>query len=285
MASDNAAPASNAPIDLFESKEGKTFYYADAMRDLGAALSMWRAWLLLGLRDFMLQTNRTLLGPAWGVVGTTATVVTIGWVYGSMAHFGSFNAFVFLAGGFIAWYFIAGCIQGGTNVFISAAGVLTERNIPIMFLIMRYFVRMTVEFFLKFSTYAIICAATAFNPGWNILYVFPAILIYLVNGVWVLTLFACVGARFRDAIQIISPLMLIMFLATPIMWPEATLITNKIFVQLNPFAYFIDILRDPMLGRIPSSEDYFVTIGFAVVGFPLAIAALARSKNRLVYWM
>lgn len=284
--SDGIRRASAAlPVDEFEGDGRKLTYFRDAWTDMVAAFSMWRAWGLLGWRDFRLQTSRTLLGSLWGVVGTTVTVVVLGFVYGSMAQFGSFNAFVFLSAGFIAWFFISACIQGGASVFISASGTLTERNIPIFFPILRYFFRIFIEFITKFLTYFIVCAATLFNPGINFLLIFISLLIYVINGIWVLALFAIVGARFRDAIQIISPIMLIVFLATPILWPESSLITNRVAVALNPFTYFIDILRDPMLGRVPEWRDYVVTLLAAVFGWGIAALAFARSKNRLVFWL
>lgn len=285
MADNTTAAPRPLPIDQFEGDGRRLIYFLDAWNDTLAAFGMWRAWTLLGWRDFRLQTSRTLLGSLWGVIGTTVTVVVLGFVYGSMSQFGSYNAFVFLSAGFISWFFISACIQGGASVFISASGTLTERNIPIFFPILRYFFRIFIEFITKFLTYFIVCAFTLFNPGVNFFLIFVSLLIYVLNGIWVLAFFAIVGARFRDAIQIISPIMLIVFLATPILWPEASLISNRIALALNPFTYFIDVLRDPMLGRVPEFRDYAVTLAVAVVGWALAGLAFARSKNRLVFWL
>jgi ABC-type polysaccharide/polyol phosphate export permease len=277
--------AGPSPVDEFLANGSKFASLSHAWSDISTALGMWRAWTLLGWRDFKLQTSRTLLGPLWGVIGTVVTVTLLGFVYGSMSQFGDFNAFVFLAAGFIAWFFISGCIIGGAAVYISAAGVLTERNIPIFFPILRYFFRMFVEFLIKFTTYFLVCAVTLYNPGPSFLLLFPALLLYAFNGLWVLTFFAIIGARFRDAIQIISPLMLIVFLATPILWPESSLIKNGLLVAANPFSYFIDVLRDPMLGRVPEFKDYAVTVIVGIFGWALAFIAFARSKNRLVFWL
>jgi lipopolysaccharide transport system permease protein len=58
------------------------------------------------------------------------------------------------------------------------------------------------------------------------------------------------------------------------------------FVNLNPFAVMLDLLRDPILyGRFPSATSY--GLGVAAVGLTAAIAAfwLSRVEKRMIFYL
>ncbi len=258
---------------------------ADGLDDLWQGARMARIWAKLGWWDFKGQTRRTLLGPLWSVLGTGITVAVLGYVYGAVLDLESAQAFPYIAGGLVIWFFISGCINGGLSTYMSARGVIEERSLPISFSVYRFVFRYAVELIVKFSVFAVAAAAVALPVNANMLLAIPGVLILLVNGLWVVLVFAPLGARFRDVAQIVSPLMLIAFLASPVLWPEGMLGSSSFIAKYNPFAHFLAIVRDPLMGSAPSATSVTLTLAFAVTGWILAVVVHCMTKDRIVYWL
>ena len=70
-------------------------------------------------------------------------------------------------------------------------------------------------------------------------------------------LLGAVAARFRDIPMIVTSVMQISFFVTPVMW-QAQQLTERaqLVVHWNPLAAFLELLRAPLLGHVPSSEAW-----------------------------
>jgi ABC-2 type transport system permease protein len=264
---------------------GERGQLTEAILDLAAGARLWRTWGLLGWRDFRHQTNRTIIGPLWTVVGMAVTVGALGYVYGALLSWPPRTGYPFLAAGLLAWFFISGSIQGGCSVFINAAGILQERPLPISFNIYRFTWRLFIEFGIKFLVFVITALAVWFNPGLSLLYILPILPLYFLNALWVIQLFGMIGTRYRDFPQLVNPLMLIAFLTTPILWPQSALNDQQFIGTYNPLTHFIDILREPLLGNPPPLGSIVVVGAIMIVGWIVTLFAFARFKNRIVFWL
>ncbi|UNM06476.1 MAG: hypothetical protein H6925_01920 [Holosporaceae bacterium] len=86
--------------------------------------------------------------------------------------------------------------------------------------------------------------------------------------------------------HIINSFMTFIFLLTPIMWRPEILSGKKAFlVYLNPFSYYLAILRDPLLGRVPDVTYYYGV--FAMIGIMIfaAVYIYKRVAHRIVFWV
>lgn len=84
---------------------------------------------------------------------------------------------------------------------------------------------------------------------------FPFILgfmIVVVNLIWIATLFAVISVRFRDFPQMVMSFMQVVFYITPILFSGTMLAKYSLLLKLNPFAWFIEIIRSPLVGKCPS---------------------------------
>lgn len=274
----------NDTIYVYKAGGGFSDLHADAVHDLVSGAQMWRIWAKLGWRDYLQQNGRNVWGPLWSIAGLGATVGILGYVYGALLSYEPRHGYPFTAGGLIAWFFIASCIGGGPFVFLNAAGLIKERPLPISFNVFQYTFRIYIEFLSKFAVFAIVAALTRFVPNANVLLLIPGLLIYFITGLWVTLLIGLGGSRYRDLNQIIGPIMLIVFLSTPILWPAGMLQMGWV-ASLNPFTHFIDIIREPLLGNAPSLVNYCVSAAIAVGGCALTFFVFARTKDRLIFWL
>ncbi len=257
----------------------------EGVRDLVAGALMYKIWLALGWMDMRNQTHRTVLGPAWSIIGTAIQVFILGKVYGALLNTDPSEGFPYIAAGLILWFFISACIMGGLSVFVSAAGLLKEKSLPISFAVYRYTYRLLVELFYKSSVFVLIGIWFGLPLSWNIGLALPGLVLLIANAVWVILLLGVIGARFRDIRELIGPLMLIAFLATPVLWHSSHLGHDQMLVNLNPFTHYLEIVRAPLLGATPAAISYEVVIALTAAGWLTALLAFGPQRNRIVFWL
>jgi lipopolysaccharide transport system permease protein len=99
-------------------------------------------------------------------------------------------------------------------------------------------------------------------------------------------LLGAMAARFRDVPMIITSLMQISFFVTPVMW-QAQQLTERaqMVVHWNPLAAFLELLRAPLLGRVPSGEAWFMASMVLMVLSVAFLVVYVRIRRRIVYWL
>jgi len=283
----SSRPGGGASIEVYQFDAGQSIVarFADGLMDLREAAGMMPIWLVLAWRDFLQQTRRTFMGPLWSIIGTGITVTVLGYVYGAVLKMNGSTVFPHIAAGLVIWFFISGCINGGLSVYISARGVLEERALPVAFSAFRFVFRYMIELIVKFVVFALAAAAVALPMNVNAFLALPGLVILILNGLWVVLVFGPLGARYRDVSQVVSPLMLIAFLASPVLWPEGMLGGSGFIATFNPFTHFLAIVRDPLLGSPPSMLSVVVTLAVTVGGSVLAVVCHCLYKDRIVFWI
>ena len=286
---------SNFVATTKEPSDAETYYYAagqgvganlrHALNDLLEGAKLYRTWGMLAWRDWKSQTRRTLLGPVWSIVGLGIQVAALGYVYGALLKTDPTEGYPYIAAGLILWFFISGSMLGGLSVYLGGAGVLKERSLPVSFTVYRYTFRLLAELCYKFILFVIVAALAGLAPNWNMALALPALLIFALNGLWVILLFGVIGARFRDVRELVSPLMLIAFLATPVLWKKQLLGGSEFIATYNPFTHYLAIMREPLLGHLPSVSSVAIVLALTVAGSAVAIAAFSLAKNRIVFWL
>jgi lipopolysaccharide transport system permease protein len=87
--------------------------------------------------------------------------------------------------------------------------------------------------------------------------------------------------------QIIQSIIQVIFYVTPVMWMRQTLTgdAGKLMIEINPLFHLIDVVRAPLLGEVPSSLSYTVTILMAAIGWVVAIQFYRQYKHKIAYWV
>jgi lipopolysaccharide transport system permease protein len=60
---------------------------------------------------------------------------------------------------------------------------------------------------------------------------------------------------------------------------------HRWIVEFNPLAYLIDIVRQPLVGIVPSLFTWSVVVVMAAIGWLPALAFTGRYHQRLPYWV
>lgn len=192
----------------------------------------------------------------------------------------------YLTVGFIAWNMLSALVADGTQVFVTNATAIKEIPVPCTIYVFRILWRNTLIFGHNLLVYIALLFIFELRPYPEIFLALPGFCLILLNGVWIGMLLGLANARFRDVSQFVNNAMRLVFFLTPIIWyAEMATGPRASFVMLNPFFYFIEIVRAPMLGQMPDARVWYVAILITLLGWVVALPVYARWRRQISYWV
>ena len=244
-------------------------------------------WASLGWRDVRLRYRRTVIGPFWASINLAIYAIGVGVVGAGLWEQTLASYLPFLVSGMMVWLLISTIISESCGLFLSGAILLREVSFDYSVLAYALVWRNFIVFLHHLVVYIVICLILA--PGLlrpTILLAIPALLVIIGNGVWIALLCGMICLRFRDVQQLIANLTQIALFVTPIFWPPASLHgpAHRIFVDLNPLYHMIDIVRGPMLDRVPAPASALVAIAITALGWSATLWLFGRFRKRIAYW-
>ncbi|MBX9747201.1 MAG: ABC transporter permease [Hyphomonadaceae bacterium] len=256
-----------------------------SLQDLGGSIARVQLAAWLAVDDVHGRYRRTVLGPLWITIGQAAMVAGFALVFSGLFGVDPQSYLLYLAVGFPVWTLLSQFLSDMPGVFISAKGVIESYELPWLMHIWRRAFGYVLTFLHHLLILVVVMAAMQVMPSWQMLYAIPALLIVLVAGVGVGMLVAVVGARYRDLQPAMGVASGFLMLMSPVVWRANQLEVNAWIVQFNPFYYYLEILRAPLLQQdVPVSIWLGASIG-AVVLFLIGFAAFVIGRRRLYHWL
>lgn len=258
-----------------------------AAEDLLRGLRKRELWGRLGWLDVKRRYRRTTIGPFWTSITLAIYVLSVGTVGAAIWHQNIYDYLPFLVSGMIVWTLVSTIITESCVLFI--AGQSLFRNIRFEYSILAYaliwrnFLILLHNFVIYFLIVLVLKPSLL---GVTALFALPGLALVVLNGVWVSLLFGMVCLRFRDVPPLVTSVLQIAMLITPLFWPADTLtgIKRFVFVDLNPLYHVVDVVRAPLIGRMPEAISYGVLIVMTIAGWALTYAMFKRFRKRLAYW-
>ena len=259
---------------------------AAARADLAGGLTRWRLWLLLGVGDIRQRYQRSRVGQFWITVSMLVTIVALGAVYSYLFRMTLRDYLPSLTLGIVVWALISSMVTEACTVFTGAGIYLQQAPLPKSMFVHRMLVRNLVTFAHNLVIIPLLYLAFGIAPGWPIILAPLGLAIVTVNGFWIGLLVGMFCARFRDMPQMIASLMQIAFFVTPVMWRQDQLPPEKSWlVDINPLANLLRLIRDPLMGHVPTPSVYITGIALILVGFSVTLPFFVRFRARIVYWL
>lgn len=257
----------------------------DVLADWKAALGNYRFWWRFGLLDIRLRYRRTLLGPFWVTLSFGVSAVALSLVYSLLFKVSRGSYFAYLIVGLAVWSMMATLITEGCTTFVRYSQLIQQHPLPILVHPLRSVVSTFLVFAHNLIVVVIALAVAGVGVGWPTLFALPAIALMLVNGVWVALLLGMLCARFRDLPQLVTVLVNIAFLVTPIFWYRDMLAGRPQFVDFNPLYAFLEVVRSPLLGQLPPLAALHIVLLATVGGWVVTFLVAVRLQPKLPYWL
>lgn len=255
------------------------------IQDLKKSIAQYRVWMHLGWVEVKQRYRRSIIGPWWISLSMLIFIMMMGLVFSRLFH-QSLNEYIpFFTAGFLFWSFISTSIIEAAEIFKSNGGFIKQTSLPYNIYVLKHIVRQVICLFHNFVVYLLICFYFKINPGMIFFGVIPGLLLLFTNLYWICFLVAIICARYRDMVPMLSTCMQIAFFVTPISWMPKLLEQHAFILKLNPFVYFLDIVRSPLLGIMPSLTSIIVSTGMALIGNSLCFWIFSWIRPRIAYWV
>lgn len=258
---------------------------ARALHDLAGIVDRGYVWRALAFYDIRSRYRFSMLGTLWIVMSTAVTAVSVGLIYGQFFGQDIGQYLPYFTAGLIVWTFISTVLNEASGTLIAAGNLIKSTRVPITVHIMRMLHRNFLVFlhnlmilagvwlFMAWQLHASMVAAVA---GLALLYTF-------LGGVAVVIAF--VSVRYRDIPPMVAAGTQFLFLASPIIWHQESVRFGAGILALNPIAYFLRVVRDPLLGQSVPLATWSVAMLLTVASVGLATLVYLTYRDRIAYWV
>ena len=245
-------------------------------------------WSYLAYMDISMRYKRSSLGPWWVTISIVLIVLVLSTIWPQLLS-EDFDFFVpYFAIGYVLWFWFSNSITESTTAMIEFEGLFKQSNIPLS----AYLLRVTLRNFIIFlhNAVLIIVIVVLFSKNINESFIFlslPAIFLIFISLNSISIVLAIFSLRFRDLTNIIATLMQLLFFVTPIIWHPSILEGGRkgFLVDYNIFYYWIDIIRQPLLGldvHVNSLSIVFLSTVFFLI---ISCLFIGRFKKKIIFWM
>ncbi len=257
-----------------------------AWRDLQGAARRWPLVVHLSWHDIRQRYRRSTLGPIWLTISVAVQIGALGFVYGGLFKSDLSTYLPHLAAGMTIWMMIAGMINEGCACFIAAEAYLKQAPLPKSMFPARIVLRCLITYAHDFVIVLVVLLIYLPPLGLQALLSIPGVALVALNGFWIGLLMGMLCTRFRDLPPIVASAMQVAFFITPVIWlPNALTGHAAMLLNFNPFALFMSLVRDPLVGVSVPLSTWLIAIAVTIGGSIGTFVMFARFRARITYWL
>lgn len=242
-------------------------------------------FLLLVRRELKARyKNRYLLGYLWALAIPFALAFVFWFAFKIIMRFEMENYSVYLLTGMFPWAWLSGAITGGARSFLLNAPLLREIELPRALLPLASVAQEMVHFVLALpvlAAWVVLAGGYHASPAW--LWQIPLLLALQAAFIYPLAL-ACalVNAWVRDLERVLGIGLLLLFFATPMVYPLA-LVPQPLrpYFELNPLHALMQSWRSMFIHGTLQAGDVAYAAGCAAAAAALAWLLYRRLAPRL----
>ena len=259
------------------------------LRDFLRSTQAYGFWLYSAWLEVLLNYRSTVLGPLWIVVGTGVFVFSVGTLYSRVVLAGSSNVYLaHLALGITLWFLLIQSVVKSCTVFLENRAVLLDGAITYTDLLLKLLTTNIIYYLHNFVVVVLVFIVLQLVPAFSALIVLLTVPLVLGNLLWICVIVALLGTRYADLDELLHSTLRLVFFVTPILWIPHQHVRGpyiEALLYLNPFYYFIEVIREPLLyGTIPWFEIGVLAIVLPI-GWLAASYLYARTRDSVALWL
>lgn len=256
-----------------------------AFRDIIDGIKLAPLWGRLAWEQTAARFRRTVLGPFWLTANLLAISFALAVVVGALMGTDYHSTFAMMISGILVWTIVGAVMNDAAGVFISAGPLMQTMSLPLSFhvllMVTKSLINFTAQLIALWVVLLIMRLGSVPSP-----YLIPGLILVLINTSLLSIIVAVPSTRFRDINQTVGFVVQVLFFLTPVFWiPSQLKGKRELLAAFNPFAHEIELVRQPLLGRIPALFHWEWGVGEFVVLFVTAITVLALYRKRVVFWL
>jgi ABC-type polysaccharide/polyol phosphate export permease len=243
-------------------------------------------WIALVKMDLMTRYRKSVLGIGWSLVYPLAMTAVFCVVFSTLFNSSSWRDYAQnTLAGMTMWEFLKGCMSQGCTALTRSEAYIRQAPLPYAIYPLRVVLGNAFHFLMSMLVLGLL-VATLNSQGltWAALWVIPAMLLAVVFAWALSTLTAFATAFFHDVTHMVEVGTQILFFLTPIIYEKKALKDLAWTADYNPFAVFIEMLREPLVhGRMAPGEIYLSAGTFTLAAFALAVGTIAWLQKKVIF--
>ena len=242
-------------------------------------------WLYMAVQDIKLRYRRSMIGPWWVTISTGVMVMMLGFLWSHIFGSDLENYLPFFAVGFVIWGWMSGQILDAAGGLFQFGGVIKQMRLPFPIFTLRLNVRQLIILAHNTIIIALVLLLIGHGLSWMNLIAIPGLILIQLNLTLLSIVVSIFCTRYQDMTQVVNVGTQIIFFFTPILWQVETLKNRTYLAEMNPIYHWIETIRAPLLGHLPSVNNYLWSLASLVVLSLLATYYLGRYRSRIAYWL
>jgi ABC-type polysaccharide/polyol phosphate export permease len=257
----------------------------DGLNDIDRGLRSHEQWLYMAILDIKLRYRRSMIGPWWVTISTGVMVMMLGFLWSHIFGSDLQNYLPFFAVGFVLWGWMSGQVLDAAGGFFQFGGMIKQVKLPLPIFTLRLNMRQCI--ILMHNSIIIAAVLLLVGKGFNLmsLLAIPNLILIQLNLTLLSIVVTIFCTRYQDMTQVVNVAIQIVFFFTPILWQVETLKNRMYLAELNPVYHWIEIIRAPLLGHLPTMNDYLWSLASLILLSGVAAYYLGRYRSRIAYWL
>ncbi|QDC80374.1 ABC transporter permease [Candidatus Methylopumilus universalis] len=255
------------------------------LEELNAGLVSHEQWLYMAVQDIRLRYRRSMIGPWWVTISTGVMVMMLGFLWSHIFSTDLQNYLPFFAVGFVLWGWMSGQVLDAAGGFFQFQGIIKQVKLPFPIFVLRLNVRQCIVLLHNSIIIALVLLFMGKEFSLVSLMAVPNLILIQLNLTLLSIVITIFCTRYQDMTQVVNVGTQIAFFFTPILWQEETLKDRTYLAEMNPVYHWIEMVRSPLLGRLPTMNDYIWSIASLILLLGLAAYYLGRYRSRIAYWL
>lgn len=248
-------------------------------------LAQYRGAVELGWYDFSMGYRRSLLGPIWIAVQFLVWLSALTLILHAELGNGLWSYAAYVGTGMFVWEPIAASMQDGARHLSQQSVLLKSVPVPLSYISVRKLAFIVFRASVTLPIIAVVLLMSGAETNISVLALaLPALALILISMYCIIVLFGFVGVYNRDFEFFLPAVTRFLFFVTPIFW-HPTDGLRKAISDFNPFTYYLDIIRSPLLGTPPSQMDWIVVGSFTAAGVIAALIVHFNFRKSVIFWI
>jgi ABC-type polysaccharide/polyol phosphate export permease len=256
-----------------------------ALLDIAESIRKCRLITFIAISDLRARYKRSVLGPLWLTLSTIVGAAGLGFLWSELMKIDRTSFVPSLTAGLILWYFISGVIIESSTIFNRNANIIRNIRLPLSIYPAQLIFRQLINLAHTAPVFLIIATFLGFALSSVALLAIPGLILLTLNLLWISLLVGLMGARFRDLEHLVTAVMPILMLISPVFYRPNFLPFSEKVIWMNPFSHLIEIVRYPLLGAPPPLFVIQTNLLMLLFGTMFTLWLFNRKHHRLSFWL
>jgi lipopolysaccharide transport system permease protein len=255
------------------------------LEEIKLGLTSHEQWLYMAVQDMKLRYRRSMIGPWWVTISSGVMVMMLGFLWSHIFGTNLENYLPYFAVGFVLWSWMSSQILDAAGGFFQFQGIIKQVKLPLPIFVLRLNVRQCIVLLHNSIIIALVLLLVGHGFTLMSLMAIPNLILIQLNLTLLSIVISIFCTRYQDMTQVVNVGIQIVFFFTPILWQVETLKNRMYLAELNPFYHWIEMVRAPLLGQMPTLNNYLWSIASLVLLLGLAAYYLGRYRSRIAFWL